>query len=214
MTHGCIISGLTALGIDAGGSEFAGDNGSDAVSPLERYQVDTGLWLYQPWDKYGSWNKDTIIAVGDLYNGSNVYQRYYLTEDKYKDLVHRAEELLENEAAGQEARKALETAYQAAAAFVSEDGGSSFTVHGQEYYALQEAVFAVDVDGKPNVFLGTSQEREQVAEVKDAISSISSYSYADKERLDTIKAQYDALKEERLFHYVDNKNVLDAAMRI
>lgn len=72
-------------------------------------------------------------------------------------------------------------------------------------------MYAVDESVKPGVFLGTAKEREQVNAVIKAIDSISSYSYKDKTKLDSIKKQYDVLKEKRLFHYVTNADVLDKA---
>ena len=72
-------------------------------------------------------------------------------------------------------------------------------------------MYAVDESVKPGIFLGTAKEREQVNAVIKAIDSISSYSYKDKTKLDSIKKQYDVLKEKRLFHYVTNADVLDKA---
>lgn len=210
MSHACVISGLTSMGIDAGGKEFAGENGSDAVSVLENYQRKSGGWIYSPENiTPGGWNKDVTIAVGDLYNGSNVYTRYYLTPSRYKKLVDQAKKLLSGKIEDEANRKALQKAYDEAEQYVKEDSVTSS--HGEAYYNLQEAMYAVDQSVKPGVFLGTAEEREKVNAVIKAIDSISSYSYKDKTKLDSIKKQYDALKEERLFHYITNADVLDSA---
>lgn len=210
MSHACMVTGLTALGIDLGSGEFDGENGKDPVSILEDYQMANGGWIYTPDNPVGGgWNKDAVIAVGDLYNGSNVYTRYYLTEDRYKDLVSDAEQLLNGTIIDDTKRTLLQSAYDQAKKYLSE--GDSLSIHGTEYYALQEAMYAVDKNVKPGVFLGTAEEREKVENVIKKIDTISSYSYADKEKLDGIKDAYDALKEDRLLHYVTNADVLDKA---
>ena len=207
MSHACMVTGLTAIGIDTGKNEWKGRNGADPVSVLEKYQLSTGGWFYSPENpSRGGWNKDAVIAVGDLYNGSNVYTRYYLTPSRYKKLLDKAEKLLAGTITEGTKREALQKAYEEAEKYADEDNVTS--EHGDAYYALQEAMYAVDESVKPRVFLGTAKEREQVNAVIKAIDSISSYSYKDKTKLDSIKKQYDALKEKRLFHYAD---VLDKA---
>ena len=208
MSHACMVTGLTAIGIDTGKNEWKGRNGADPVSVLEKYQLSTGGWFYSPENpSRGGWNKDAVIAVGDLYNGSNVYTRYYLTPSRYKKLLDKAEKLLAGTITEGTKREALQKAYEEA----EKDEDNVTSEHGDAYYALQEAMYAVDESVKPGVFLGTAKEREQVNAVIKAIDSISSYSYKDKTKLDSIKKQYDALKEKRLFHYVTNADVLDKA---
>ena len=210
MSHACMVTGLTAIGIDTGKNEWKGRNGADPVSVLEKYQLSTGGWFYSPENpSQGGWNKDAVIAVGDLYNGSNVYTRYYLTPSRYKKLLDKAEKLLAGTITEGTKREALQKAYEEAEKYVDENNVTS--EHGDAYYALQEAMYAVDESVKPGVFLGTAKEREQVNAVIKAIDSISSYSYKDKTKLDSIKKQYDVLKEKRLFHYVTNADVLDKA---
>jgi len=208
MSHACMVTGLTAQGIDVGSGEFDGENGKNPLNILEDYQLSTGGWFYSPENpSQGGWNKDAVIAVGDLYNGSNVYTRYYLTPSRYKKLLDKAEKLLAGTITEDTKREALQKAYEEAEKYADEDNVTS--EHGDAYYALQEAMYAVDESVKPGVFLGTAEEREQVNAVIKAIDSISSYSYKDKTKLDSIKKQYDALKEKRLFHYVTNADVLD-----
>ena len=210
MSHACMVTGLTAIGIDTGKNEWKGRNGADPVSVLEKYQLSTGGWFYSPENpSQGGWNKDAVIAVGDLYNGSNVYTRYYLTPSRYKKLLDKAEKLLAGTITEGTKREALQKAYEEAEKYADENNVTS--EHGDAYYALQEAMYAVDESVKPGVFLGTAKEREQVNAVIKAIDSISSYSYKDKTKLDSIKKQYDVLKEKRLFHYVTNADVLDKA---
>ena len=210
MSHACMVTGLTAIGIDTGKNEWKGRNGADPVSVLEKYQLSTGGWFYSPENpSQGGWNKDAVIAVGDLYNGSNVYTRYYLTPSRYKKLLDKAEKLLAGTITEGTKREALQKAYEEAEKYADENNVTS--EHGDAYYALQEAMYAVDESVKPGVFLGTAEEREQVNAVIKAIDSISSYSYKDKTKLDSIKKQYDVLKEKRLFHYVTNADVLDKA---
>lgn len=210
MSHACMVTGLTAQEIDVGSGEFDGENGKNPLNILEDYQLSTGGWFYSPENpSQGGWNKDAVIAVGDLYNGSNVYTRYYLTPSKYKKLLDKAEKLLAGTITEDTKREALQKAYEEAEKYADEDNVTSG--HGDAYYALQEAMYAVDESVKPGVFLGTAEEREQVNAVIKAIDSISSYSYKDKTKLDSIKKQYDALKEKRLFHYVTNADVLDKA---
>ena len=209
MSHACVISGLTALGIDTGGKEFKGRDGSDPISILENYRVDTG-WFYSPENKSGGgWNKDVVIAVGDLLNGENVYQRYYLTNERYNELISLAENYLEITDTDPEKGEALRDAYEKAIKYSDEQTPTS--THGKEYFGLQEALYSIDDTLRPGVFLGTSEERDQVNEVKEGIERISDYSYADKKDLDQIKEKYDALGKERLYHYIRNSEVLDKA---
>lgn len=210
MSHACVITGLTGLGIDCASAEFQGRNGSDPVSALERYQLKTGGWFYSPENtSIGGWNKDVVIAVGDLYNGSNVYQRYFLTKERYQELLDKAKNLLDQNIEDETKRQTLQSAYDEAEKYADESCITS--AHGKEYYALQDAVFAVDESESPQVFLGTAEEREQVNSLNEAIASIVSYGYEDKGRLDSIQNQYDALGDERLYHYVKNGEILEKA---
>lgn len=207
-SHACVVTGLTAWGIDVGSGEFDGENGKNPLNILEDYQTSSGGFFYTPDSpNEGGWNKDAVIAVGDLYNGSNVYTRYYLTQDRYKELVDEAKALLSADISDESKRESLQAACDEAEKYLSE--GTKLSTHGDAYYALQEAMYAVDKSVKPGVFLGTAEERESVKAVIEAIDSISSYSYSDKEKLDSIKESYDALKEDRLYHYVTNADTLN-----
>lgn len=62
MSHACMVTGLTAIGIDTGKNEWKGRNGADPVSVLEKYQLSTGGWFYSPENpSQGGWNKDAVV---------------------------------------------------------------------------------------------------------------------------------------------------------
>lgn len=212
-SHACVVSGLTALGIDVGSEEWQVDglNGLvDGVSLFESYQQEDGKLLRTPAEKNAGYNKDGVIAIGDLYNGSNVWQRYALTNERYGELLSTAEKLLASDIEDDELKNALSEAYEAAKEYASEEEG--LNSHGIEFYALQEAVYAINGE-KPDVFQGTAEEREQVRSLNDMISKLpksDSVTYESREKILAAQSAYEALNgDARLEHYVTNYRILE-----
>lgn len=214
-SHACVVSGLTAMGIDVGSGEWkiSGTSGPvDAVSLFEEYQTDSGKFIRTPdeLNEGDSFNKDVVIALGDLYNGSNVWQRYALTNDRYSQLLEEAERLLSGSIEDTELKKGLEEAFGEAEPYRSAEAG--INGHGKEYFALQKAVFAIN-GKKPDVFQGTAAEREQVRKLTgeiDRIPTATSVSYADREAVLAAEEEYSELNgDERLEHYVTNRRKLE-----
>ncbi len=211
-SHACVVSGLTSLGVDVGTEEWQveGLHGLvDGISLLEEYQQDDGTFLRSPSEGRVGYNKDAVIAVGDLYNGANVWQRYALTNDRFNELLDEAERLLESDNTDEELKTVLADAYCEAAQYRTEEQGVS--EHGEEYYALQEAVYAINGE-KPDVFQGTAEERTQVRDiiaVIDTLPEADSVAYKDRDVVLKAQEAYEALNgDERLEHYVTNYRVL------
>ncbi|MGX8716127.1 MAG: hypothetical protein ACSW8A_10295, partial [Lachnospiraceae bacterium] len=91
MTHACVITGLAEANID-----LEAYYNVDGITPLTVlrdqymkpgkgfiYTIDPSQIKYYSYD----YNKDVILALGDVMNGSNVWARYTLTQEKMDALL-------------------------------------------------------------------------------------------------------------------------------
>jgi len=137
-THSCVVSGLVAAGEDLTSERWT-KNGSNPLDVIKRYQLEDG----RIYDKYENgalinpgFNKDAVIALGDAVQGSNVWQRTYLDENKLADAVEKGEEALKNasEQVPEYKKSALEAAIKSA------EEVNDIKGNGHIYFRLLEAI--------------------------------------------------------------------------
>ena len=89
-TVGCVLSAIAAAGADPD-KQFV----YDGIKPLEAikenlYREDGLFYAGKNSTQAGALSKDIIIGLGDVMHGSNVWDRYALTAEKYNALIEKA----------------------------------------------------------------------------------------------------------------------------
>ncbi len=89
-TVGCVLSAIAAAGTDPD-KQFV----YDGVKPLEAikenlYREDGLFYAGKNSTQRGELSKDIVIGLGDVMHGSNVWDRYALTAEKYNALIEKA----------------------------------------------------------------------------------------------------------------------------
>lgn len=89
-TVGCVLSAIAAAGADPD-KQFV----YDGAKPLETiketmYREDGLFYSGKNSTQEGALSKDIIIGLGDVMHGSNVWDRYALTAEKYNALIEKA----------------------------------------------------------------------------------------------------------------------------
>ena len=89
-TVGCVLSAIAAAGADPD-KQFV----YDGAKPLETiketmYREDGLFYSGKNSTQEGALSKDIIIGLGDVMHGSNVWDRYALTAEKYSTLIEKA----------------------------------------------------------------------------------------------------------------------------
>jgi Bacterial surface proteins containing Ig-like domains len=143
LSHSCVVSGLAASGLDINGSLWTNDDKS-ALTYLERTEF-VGLDSTQ-----------YIIALGDVYNGSSVWQRAALTREEFDQLVVQAETAFASTDDGLK-KDNLNEKLMAAKTAAQSVGENVVTGLGESYYALKNALALVDSTVKPDVTIGSDQ---------------------------------------------------------
>ena len=211
ISHGCVLEGMSAAGIDVD-KQFAVSDTASPLKTLKKYIKDNGF-LYDLDATETMWAKDAIIGLGDIVNGDNVWKRAALTSDKYEAILKTAKEYYGEDGSSitDEAKKeALKTAYDAAkTAF---EGAKDMQGIGKEYYDLYEALAAIDTSlvGKPQVRVCSWDESKQVDAAISAIDKVSDLETATEEDAAAARTAFDALSE-TLQVYVTNQEKLPRA---
>jgi hypothetical protein len=171
-TQGCVLSGIVGCGIDVQNALFkVGD-----ITPLtvlrNTYMTSDGQFYYSSSYPFISFNKDVIIALGDVMHGGNVWARYTLTEEKYNSLL------------------ALADTYAVSTASMPAYGDTGY---GEAYFSLYDAVAEYDSTLKADVQWGAPY---QVFE--DAVAALPEADALTADDLSDVKAaidQYEALDD-------------------
>lgn len=154
-TQGCMLSGLTSVGVDAH-KLFTAKVDGQIATPLtvvkDHFMTSDGKFWRVPAHAAESagFTQDLVIALGDIALGSNVWDRYTLTRTKFDALVSKAEAL---KSSGQ-SNTQIETALSAANSAASKVSSTKIIGLGKAYYDLFEAVATVDTSMKLNVTFG------------------------------------------------------------
>ena len=211
ISHGCVLEGMSAAGIDVD-KQFAVSDTASPLKTLKKYIKDNGF-LYDLDATETMWAKDAIIGLGDIVNGDNVWKRAALTSDKYEAILKTAKECYGEDGSSitdEAKREALKTAYDAAkTAF---EGAKDMQGIGKEYYDLYEALAAIDTSlvGKPQVRVCSWDESKQVDAAISAIDKVSDLETATEEDAAAARTAFDALSE-TLQVYVTNQEKLPRA---
>lgn len=206
-THGCVVSGLVACGMNLTGEEWTAE-GQNPVSILKKFQAEDGQFYYSTEDdgktfKFPGFNKDAMIALGDIVNGSNVWTRAALTSDKHTTLIAAAKEVLTTLSDENEYKDILQKAISA-----DEDKKD-----GKTFYALKDAVYKVEPQLRTRTFLCTAKQREMVLALEAEIDKLDLEALdvqsvvAAKEEYDELGGEDEQLKE-KLQGYLNNAEKL------
>ncbi|MFZ7103943.1 MAG: stalk domain-containing protein [Peptococcaceae bacterium] len=149
MTHGCAVSGLVAAGVDLSAPEWTKD-GQNPLDILALHQREDGQ-IYYKLDvadpdalvgKLPGFNKDAIIALGDIAHGSNVWQRLALKPGHIEEVLQEAATLLEGDLSIYTA--ASVNALQVASANANTIPPGEVKGYGDRYYRLVGAIKGLD----------------------------------------------------------------------
>ena len=188
MTHACVLSGIAGAGIDAQSNLFIKDGRGPLEALKEEYSAPGGQFYYSR-AGFPSYSKDIIIALGDIVHGSNVWQRYTLTEVKKTSLLSEAQGMLTGSAGTEAQKSTLSEVIQAA----------QTKYDGEAYYSIYEAMAAIDPSMKASATVGSPLDmfNEMVQNLSDVIT------ISDKTLVEEVMNQYEALTE----NYKGNVNV-------
>ena len=165
-TIGTVLSAFGAAGVDPDRAFAVTASDGTVYEPLDQiekwlWDEETGTFCGEAEKGVRAYVKDIIIGLGDILQGSNVWNRCALTEDKFNDLVAKA---------GDEAKAAALTGaeLEAAPAYGEAD-------YGKYYYFLYEAVAdeleaSGDTSMRPKVIWDTpvGQFQKDVAALPEA----------------------------------------------
>ncbi|WP_346896312.1 hypothetical protein [Clostridium sp. UBA7503] len=217
-SHACVIMGLTSAGINIEDEDWK----VDGVSPLDvidkRQDKENGKFTSTT---YGdSYNTQVIIALGGIINRDNVWAAQVLTLDKVEKLLEKAKEIKTNPIL----QKQIDSQRETLEELYNKNSGNALGM-GEDYYALYDLVGLADESWKPNTFMGTEEEKQEVEDVIkqiEEISNIEKLTYADKAKVEAAKSAFFRLKRVRvegkevgsilLQHYVNNSYILDEAI--
>ena len=178
------------------------------MSILKKFQAEDGQFYYSTEDdgktfKFPGFNKDAMIALGDIVNGSNVWTRAALTSDKHTTLIAAAKEVLTTLSDENEYKDILQKAISA-----DEDKKD-----GKTFYALKDAVYKVEPQLRTRTFLCTAKQREMVLALEAEIDKLDLEALdvqsvvAAKEEYDELGGEDEQLKE-KLQGYLNNAEKL------
>ena len=207
MTHSCVITGLAEADID-----LEAYYNIDGITPLTVlrdqymkagkgfiYTIDPSQIKYYNYD----YNKDVIVALGDVMNGGNVWARYALTQEKMNDLLAKAS------GDGMLSDAAVKAAYDKAKKAVF--GKNEF---GSCYYALYDAMAELDPSMRHYYRMCTPAQSEEIDALNariEALPAPGQISLSDKAEIKAIRSAYDSMKaSDKVKSYVDTQG-LEAA---
>lgn len=217
-SHGCVLVGMAGAGIDVE-KQFAVEDGSTPLTALKKYQrADGSFNYYITSTDYDSFWNNVIIGLGDTAQGEGgVWQRCGLSDTKYEEVLAAAESIL-GQGSQDPKQAALSAAYSEAKSAYQDSAGSVYGI-GQQYYALYEAVAAIDpgLVGKPNLRVCSMEESDAVDALIAEIDQIGTDYYGAVKKIQNLKNRFDALGGDdltlkaRLQGYVTNADVLTTA---
>ncbi|MDO4556075.1 MAG: Ig-like domain-containing protein [Lachnospiraceae bacterium] len=204
-TNGDILMALAQLNVNIEKYYAIGDKNPLTVL-RDYYMTDDGGFVYDLSGTFaGGYNKDTIIGLGDIVNGSNVWVRYALTGTDMKGLLEKADTMLAT-VQDETVKGAIETARTAASE--AEEGTTNF---GPAYYALYDAMAAADPSMKQYGRMCTIAQSESVDAIIEAIDHLGEITLESSEAIADIRAKYDALENDRIKGYVTNYDAFEKA---
>lgn len=139
-TTGCVITGFVGAGVNMDYLKYNGKGILD-ICQEKNYQEAIAEAVKK---NDGVTLKDIVIAMGDVIQGSNVWQRYDLDESKWDKLISDAEDIYKQQP-DPDLKNILEKANK-----IKEE--KEYTGNGQTYYSLYEKVSEKDNSKKKKVY--------------------------------------------------------------
>lgn len=133
-TNGCVLTGIVGAGVDLDFFDIGEKKILDIIG--ENSSV---------LDSNGDDIKDMIIGLGDIVQGSNVWQRYTLDSEKWTKLINRAEELEKENADNEDLKSALKSAQD----------NKDIAGKGALYFALYDEVAKLDKTWQVDIAFGS-----------------------------------------------------------
>ena len=201
-TNGDVLMALAQLNVNM--ENYFDMNGKNPLTILrDYYMTSDGGFVYDLAGTYeGGYNKDMIVGLGDIVNGSNVWTRYALTEDMKVELIKKAKSLISDA----KDKEALQNAIDKAEASVY--GTTDF---GISYFALYEEMTKTDDSMKMYYRMCTAKESEDIDNIISTISAIGKVSISSEELLNKARTAYDSISTDKAKAYVTNYAVLTDA---
>lgn len=134
-TNGCVVSGIVGAGVNL---DYFAVEGKSILDIMDEKTSITG--------SEDGFCKDMIIALGDVINGSNIWQRYTLTDEKWDNLIAVAENDLTD------GNTTLKNALNKAKECTDRTG------KGNIYYALYDEVAKIKSDYKVDIAFDAPDE--------------------------------------------------------
>ncbi|MBS5800390.1 MAG: S-layer homology domain-containing protein [Clostridiales bacterium] len=136
-THSCVVAGLVAAGEDVTSEKWtiAGQNPLDII---KKAQLDDGRFIAIPNMDFKDFDKDAIIALGTIVQGTNVWQRQYLTRAHLDGVIEQAKLILEGDVTScpKEQVEALRWTYNEAMRVPE----GKIKGYGEHYFRLKELI--------------------------------------------------------------------------
>lgn len=228
MTQGCLLSGLAGASMNIENLfSLTTTDDNRMVNALtvvrDAYQTEDGQFWYTL-GKFPSFNKDVIIALGDIANGESFYQRYNLDVDKVKELIAKAEALDTSKADAAAVASMNDAVTSLKNSLGGADNGIAYGL-GEQYYALQDAMYAVDPSLRKGYWICTIAEGDSIKQINETIKNLSpdSATIPDYKNAADILEAYENYQElgkdskedkTRLQGYVENYELLEKAYQL
>lgn len=204
-THGCVLGALNALDIDP--EKFTIAEGKSPLLTLkEQYMFEDGRFKYNNEDHiWGNvYNKDIIVALGDIVAGESLWDRMTLTSDKMNTLTEKARSIKLSD--DEKQNLILEEALQKA------DNVSDITKEGKVYFDLQDAIRLVDDSALSTSRICSPEVGTQIDSLIDRINSIGEVSEKNADEVLALYKDYEQLNGDIEKRYVSNYKTLEAAV--
>lgn len=202
--HACVLTGLNALGIDV--EKFAIDEEHSPLCTMKtRFLTEDGLWKYNQKNSYPpDFNKDVIVALGEISTGKSIYNKYQPDTNDLTTLISTAESLLTS--GTEEQQKKLHDAYNVAKEI------EDITKNGKAYYDLLEAAKAIKKDLVPSVRMCSIDTGKTIDKLIEDINGIGEVTQENALSVMELQKAYDTLENDIVKGYVTNYDVLSEAV--
>ena len=136
-THSCVVAGLVAAGEDVTSEKWTID-GQNPLDIIAKAQLEDGSFILRPGMVFKDFDKDAMIALGDIVQGSNVWQRQYLTPSHLEGVIEQGKLILEDDVSSypKEQVEALSWAYNEALRVPE----GRIKGYGEHYFRLKESI--------------------------------------------------------------------------
>ena len=204
-THGCVLSALNALNIDP--EKFTVSEGKSPLLTLrDEYMVEDGKFKYdteeRTWGR--DYNKDIIIALGDIVSGESLWDRISINSSKLSELLVTAQSLVGK---GDEQQNII-----LQQAINDAEKVEDITKEGKVYFDLLDAVRAIDSKVVSTSRMCSSKTGAVIDKLITDIDSIGEVTVDNAEFVLSLKEKYESLSDSHIKRYVTNYDILSKAV--